>query len=400
MWEQVDDVLDEVREQLQFRNVKSAEKLRQAFEHGDVDGSGALDTLELEECLSHAGVFMEKRKLNLLVRALDCNGDKRVQYEEFMQAFLVCWPRAAARDAWAPDARRGAATARGEEEGDRGDSLARCFRRCGGGAGRRPARCLLRRHRPPRPHGAPERGRRVEGVQPALCRGDWSRCAWLLGERRPVASFAALTGPPRQPTAAVRESAFTDYYTDVSNGILHDDEFVALLEGTWHVREHEEEAEAEELQELQSRLYDGLLSKNDGVEQPAKTLRRIFAFFDTDGSGALSRTEFAAALERVGLYLRPRQCDGARLHQGTYHLPTLSLSPDSGLPASCAGSLLPPLRHRPLGLHRRGGVRVWRRAGGGGHVRVHGHAGDAPAAPAPGGHVLSISAPGQGRLAL
>lgn len=96
MWEQVDDILDEVREQLQFRNVKSAEKLREAFEQGDVDGSGELDTLELEECLNHAGVFLDKRKLNALVRALDRSGDKRIQYREFMHAFLVRWSRAAA----------------------------------------------------------------------------------------------------------------------------------------------------------------------------------------------------------------------------------------------------------------------------------------------------------------
>lgn len=150
------------------------------------------------------------------------------------------------------------------------------------------------------------------GVLSALCRGDRGRCGLLPGPGR-VRGRRRLTGPPAlQPTAEVRASAFTDYYTDVSNGILHDDEFVALLEGTWHVREHEEEAESLELQALQTRLFDGLLTKNDGVEQPGKTLRRIFAFFDTDGSGRLSPQEFAAALERVGIYLRDRQCKGAR----------------------------------------------------------------------------------------
>lgn len=88
-WETVEDVLDEVREQLQTRGARSAQKLREAFQMADMDGSGDLGPLEFDECLNHVGVFLGTPQLSMLIRAVDKSGDKRVQYREFMEAFLV-----------------------------------------------------------------------------------------------------------------------------------------------------------------------------------------------------------------------------------------------------------------------------------------------------------------------
>lgn len=110
-----------------------------------------------------------------------------------------------------------------------------------------------------------------------------------------------------QPGSNVDEGAFFDFYTDYSNGVLDDDEFAAQVGGSWAVREHQEDEDEAELQRVLGHVFDRLMAKNDGVEQPYKTLRRAFKFFDTDESGAISEEEFGAGMERMGVQLRPEQ---------------------------------------------------------------------------------------------
>jgi len=67
-------------------NLKDSRKLKEAFLTFDSDGSGKIQTTELEQLLSSVGVFLSKEQLELLIDSIDMDSDGEMDYKEFSAA--------------------------------------------------------------------------------------------------------------------------------------------------------------------------------------------------------------------------------------------------------------------------------------------------------------------------
>merc|ERR1712150_435682 len=62
--------------------------VQRAFLSYDVDGSGSITRDELKEWMTRHGRFLTRRQVQMMVDAVDVNGDGEIDYGEFLM--LVC----------------------------------------------------------------------------------------------------------------------------------------------------------------------------------------------------------------------------------------------------------------------------------------------------------------------
>lgn len=68
-----------------FKRIEDEEELQSAFENWDEDGDGIITKLELERVLVVLNPSFTKKDLTKLMKAVDKNGDGKIDYEEFTQ---------------------------------------------------------------------------------------------------------------------------------------------------------------------------------------------------------------------------------------------------------------------------------------------------------------------------
>ena len=97
-------------------------------------------------------------------------------------------------------------------------------------------------------------------------------------------------------SSAISKNDFVLYYTDVSMTIIHDNQFVHLLETTWGVSEDEEQSVfKEQVEALAAAIRIKLrVIGNQSLEE--FILRNIFKEFDSNKNGSLSIEEISAKL--------------------------------------------------------------------------------------------------------
>jgi len=65
----------------------SENELRIAFRQFDQDGSGYIQTNELENIMNKMGRHCTKSQIDTMVNALDTSGDGKISFEEFIKLF-------------------------------------------------------------------------------------------------------------------------------------------------------------------------------------------------------------------------------------------------------------------------------------------------------------------------
>jgi len=101
----------------------------------------------------------------------------------------------------------------------------------------------------------------------------------------------------------VDEDEFVAFYNDISAGIPSDDYFVYTAECVWGIIEDAERIFNHNLDQLEQMFLVKAKEVAKGNEIEEKAMRRVFKFFDKDGSGDLDMNEFAAAMNRFGIPL-------------------------------------------------------------------------------------------------
>ncbi|KAF9653966.1 EF-hand [Thelephora ganbajun] len=61
------------------------DEYRQAFEMFDEDGSGSISITELKEVFRSIGQKLDDEELELILKEADRDGDREIDYEEFLQ---------------------------------------------------------------------------------------------------------------------------------------------------------------------------------------------------------------------------------------------------------------------------------------------------------------------------
>ncbi|CAF3774664.1 unnamed protein product [Rotaria socialis] len=65
----------------------SEDELRAAFRQFDADGSGYIQSSELENIMQKMGRHFTKEQIDVMVKALDTSGDGKIGFNEFVQLF-------------------------------------------------------------------------------------------------------------------------------------------------------------------------------------------------------------------------------------------------------------------------------------------------------------------------
>ena len=70
-----------------FFKKHTQDELRAAFDHFDQDGSGYIQTSELETIMAKLGRRYSREEIDCIVQSLDKSGDRKIGFEEFCQLF-------------------------------------------------------------------------------------------------------------------------------------------------------------------------------------------------------------------------------------------------------------------------------------------------------------------------
>merc|ERR1712232_1091823 len=62
------------------------EKIKEAFTHFDKDGNGVMSVAELRDMMADLGKMLTDKEVDKMIHAVDINGDRQIQYEEFVRS--------------------------------------------------------------------------------------------------------------------------------------------------------------------------------------------------------------------------------------------------------------------------------------------------------------------------
>ena len=65
--------------------------VQRAFLSYDVDASGSISRDELKDWMTRHGRFLTRRQVDMMVGAVDVNGDGEIDYHEFLVRLRFCW---------------------------------------------------------------------------------------------------------------------------------------------------------------------------------------------------------------------------------------------------------------------------------------------------------------------
>jgi Ca2+-binding EF-hand superfamily protein len=223
----------------------------------DLDKNGSLSRFEFEKMLGSVGIFLSTQELSELFRYYDKNNDQQICIPEFLTAItdsLNERRRSAITQAW----------------------------------------------------------QLLKEIAPTVVTTEWlsqrynsSQHPRVVTREKTADQVAAEFGRSIERYAergVVTEEGFFQYCNALSATAPkeHDEYFVDLLVKTWDLGCNPAHPPVESILRLEDILYEKIRQRTKPTEDEGRAILRVFRFFDSDNSGAVTITEFKSALERFG----------------------------------------------------------------------------------------------------
>jgi len=260
--EKLQEICGNLREQL-FRNgTKGLSGVARVFRNADFNRNKKLDREEFGEALSFAGLFLSSQDVSFLFRNFDRDNDGNINYDELLHGIQL--PLTGARLA---------VTKRAFGKLDKDGSGVvdiKDFKLAYDASS----------------HPDVKEGVKTEEEAAVQFLGTFER-----GIKDGKVTFAE----------------FTAYYEDLGSSIPSDEYYVAMMRSVWKLKPQITKDGSSPIEKYMRLLAKKIQQKTKTGQRESLTLKRIFDFFDSDESRAITIEEFSAALERLGLILKPAE---------------------------------------------------------------------------------------------
>ena len=260
----VEMVLESLRAALRRRGAEGLKGLARNFRICDTNKSGKLDRDEVSKCLRLCQIQLEEDDFEALLTHLDSDGDRQVDYDEFLKAVRGRMPASRRKLVVSVF---GAIDANGKQDGDL--TIAD-----------------------------------IQGVfdakgHPEVKAGKRSESSVLT---EMLTNFEGKRG---NHDGIVTLDEWVAYYEELSASIEHDDHFTLMVTGAWSnlfppkggLALPVPKATVDQLEKV---LKEAIRTRSTGVSD-TKYIEKVFKEFDTDNSRCVSFEEFCKAMERFGL---------------------------------------------------------------------------------------------------
>lgn len=87
--ERLQEICGSLREQMFRKGTKGLKKVALVFRQADFNGNKKLDREEFEEALSHCGLFLKSHETSFLFKNFDRDGDGNINYDELLHGIQL-----------------------------------------------------------------------------------------------------------------------------------------------------------------------------------------------------------------------------------------------------------------------------------------------------------------------
>jgi len=233
--EQIESVMESVREQLFAKGSKGLSKVARTFKQADFNGNKKLDQEEFEEAMSFCGVFLKKREISLLFKVFDRDGDGNINYDEMLRTLAPALS----------DARK-SIVKKAFKVLDRDGSGIVNFQE-------------------------------VKGIYNASKHPDVQQ-GRATAKQVTQAFLNGFEGKVRgeQVDGKISEAEFLAYYEDLSASIPSDEYFVQMMESCWMIRREGKDPSQEKLATLVGLLKKKVAQKNEIWQKSRRHFDKCF----------------------------------------------------------------------------------------------------------------------------
>lgn len=270
---EVDAVLEKLRASLKRRGAEGIRGLARHFKIVDRDNSKSIDADEFSQLCNLNRLGLSQNEQNVLMRGFDSDGNGRVDYEEFLRGV------------------------RGRLSPTRKKMVRQIFDaldKIGGELGYLTIAAI----------------RPIYSVtnHPQVKAGKMSKDEALQE------FLNGFEGSQGNRDGRITLDEWIKYYEEVSVSVDSDDYFGTMLAGTWaHLKRRAADGAKTEpvvkftakadVDRLEKQLRAYIYAKVPNDQNTKRQVQKAFGDFDTDGSGAVSMSEFVKALERFGMHV-------------------------------------------------------------------------------------------------
>lgn len=265
--ERLQEICGSLREQMFRKGTKGLKKVALVFRQADFNGNKKLDREEFEEALSHCGLFLKSHEISFLFKNFDRDGDGNINYDELLHGIQLPLspPRLAV--------------------------VERAFK-------------ILDKD-----------GSSVIGVNDIAKIYDASNHPDVQEgkktEREVLIAFMAAFEKNGTTDGNITFDEFKSYYEDLGSSIPSDAYFVGMMENVWKVKSAAgsgpEAAVDSQISTWMTLLRNKAQQKTKTGKRLSLTLQSIFKFFDGDESGAVTKEEFSKALVQLGVHINDKE---------------------------------------------------------------------------------------------
>lgn len=265
--ERLQEICGSLREQMFRKGTKGLKKVALVFRQADFNGNKKLDREEFEEALSHCGLFLKSHEISFLFKNFDRDGDGNINYDELLHGIQL--PLSPPRLAM----------------------VERAFKKLD------------------------KDGSSVVDVNDIAKIYDASNHPDVQeGKKTEKEVLITFIGGFEKGTkdGKITFDEFKSYYEDLGSSIPSDEYFVGMMQNVWKFSATASGA-AEPVEASIAKWMTLLRNKAQQKTKTGKrlslTLQSIFKFFDGDESGAVTKDEFNKALVQLGVHINDKELD-------------------------------------------------------------------------------------------
>lgn len=266
--ERLQEICGSLREQMFRKGTKGLKKVALVFRQADFNGNKKLDREEFEEALSHCGLFLKSHETSFLFKNFDRDGDGNINYDELLHGIQL--PLSPPRLAMVTRAFK-ILDKDGSSVIDVND-IAKIYDASN--------------------HPDVQEGKKTE--------------------REVLIAFMGAFEKTGSKDGRITFDEFKSYYEDLGSSIPSDAYFVGMMENVWKVKP----ATGSGPEPVDSQITKWMTLLRNKAQQKTKTgkrlsltLQAIFKFFDGDESGAVTKPEFSKALVQLGVHINDKELD-------------------------------------------------------------------------------------------
>lgn len=247
------------------KGTKGLKKVALVFRQADFNGNKKLDREEFEEALSHCGLFLKSHEISFLFKNFDRDGDGNINYDELLHGIQL--PLSGSRLAVVERAFK-TLDKDGSSVIDVND-IAKIYDAS--------------------KHPDVQEGKKTE--------------------REVMIAFMGAFEKTGSKDGRITFDEFKSYYEDLGSSIPSDEYFVGMMESVWKFTSAGAKSIDSSITKWMTLLRNKAQQKTKTGKRLSLTLQSIFKFFDEDESGAVTKAEFSKALVQLGVHISPKELD-------------------------------------------------------------------------------------------